>query len=121
MYSNEELNKIISDAESGDECAKSVLYNYGLMLRRGVPKNLKKTIDIWRKAAELEIPEAAGNLAELYKAGSNDTGDNKVERNPKEAAKYYNLAADILEKNGQLASEAQIKDLRERAASLIKE
>ena len=90
---------------------------------------MKKAIEVWRKAADnLDIPEAAGNLAELWENGSNDTGDNKIEPDIKEAAKYYNMTADILAemlKNHQLANDEAdtrktIKICWEKAASLAK-
>lgn len=127
MFSPEEFNEIIRKAEQGDKNAQNKLYNYGLALRRGVHKNLQKAIEVWRKAVDFDIPEAAGNLAELYENGSNDTGDNKIEPNIKEAAKYYSIAADILEKmleSNQLANEADvqntIKFYREKAAYMAK-
>lgn len=98
MFSVEELDEIVRKAKLGDECARSTMYNYGLMLRRGIPKNLKKAIEVWRKAAEFDIPEAAANLAELYENGSHDTGDNRLAPDSKKASDYYNRAADILEK-----------------------
>ncbi len=74
-------------AEKGDAQAQ---YNLGVMYERGdgVPRDFKKAVKWFRKAAEQEFADAQYNLGVMYGAGKG------VPKDFKEALKWHQKAPD---------------------------
>jgi TPR repeat protein len=76
----------------------SAAYNLALLLLPSTNKaDLRRAVDLLRKAAEAEVPDAQHALGVLYLRGRS------VERNPSEAARWFRRATE----NGNTAGEVE--------------